>query len=94
MSSQILVNFPTSILEFTGWGKNEPKTKQDFVKFVMKYVKDNNLSTSDSDNIIVAMLTAKITTDKKFAKLFKIQEGTILNCIEFQIKLEKAFDGK
>jgi upstream activation factor subunit UAF30 len=85
VSSGFLKPVPISaaMSEFTGWSKNELKSRVDVTKFLCNYIKDHNLQNPADRR--------QFTPDKNLAKLLDFKVGTQLTYFDMQSHLKKHF---
>lgn len=69
--------------EFTGWSKNDLKSRVDVTKFLCNYIKEQNLQ-NPSDR-------RQFTPDKNLAKLLDLKLGTQLTYFDMQSHLRRHF---
>lgn len=85
VSSGFLKPVPISsaMSEFTGWAKNELKSRVDVTKFLCNYIKEQNLQNPADRR--------QFTPDKNLAKLLDFKLGTQLTYFDMQSHLRKHF---
>lgn len=85
VSSGFLKPVPISaaMSEFTGWSKNELKSRVDVTKFLCNYIKDHDLQNPADRR--------QFTPDKNLAKLLDFKVGTQLTYFDMQSHLKKHF---